>query len=132
MSGYKSDNNVVATRVRFFSGSNASGITVGTFTLDRGVTTNQVTTADILVNPGGVNNAISTTDTDFWALYEIINTVPTNAVSLRVDFVAGTGHGAGGANDWYADHVVVDIVPEPAAAFLGSLGAIGLLRRRRA
>jgi hypothetical protein len=58
MSGYKSDNNVVATRVRFFSGSNASGITVGTFTLDRGVTTNQVTTADILVNPGGVNNTI--------------------------------------------------------------------------
>ena len=131
MSGWSGDNNIVATRLRFFSGTSGSGTNLGTFTLDRGVTTNQITTADILVNPGGPNNATSTTDPDFWALYEVINTVPTGAVSITVDFVAGTGHIGGGANDWYADHVVVDIIPEPTTALLGSLGALALLRRRR-
>ena len=131
MSGYKNDANIVATRLRFFSTTNGTGTALSTFTLDRGVTTNQITTADKILNPGGANNATSMTDTDWWALYETQNSVPTGAQSIIVDFVAGTGHGNAGANDWYADHVVVDIIPESSVALLGGLGALGLLRRRR-
>ncbi|MBN8456477.1 MAG: hypothetical protein J0M04_01335 [Verrucomicrobia bacterium] len=131
MSGWSGDGNTVATRLRFFDATNGTGTLLGTFTLDRGVTTNQVNTADKIVNPGGANNATSMTDPDWWALYESQNTVPTSAQSIIVDFVAGTGHVNSGGNDWYADHVVVDIVPESSVALLGGLGALGLLRRRR-
>ena len=131
MSGYNADANIVATRLRFYDTTNGTGTLLGTFTLDRGVTTNQTTTADKILTPGGANNATSMTDTDWWALYELQTSVPTSAQSIIVDFVAGTGHVNSGANDWYADHVVVDIIPEPSAALLGGLGALGLLRRRR-
>jgi hypothetical protein len=38
MSGWSGDNNIVATRLRFFDGASGSGTNLGTFTLDRGDT----------------------------------------------------------------------------------------------
>ncbi|WP_227021626.1 PEP-CTERM sorting domain-containing protein [Oceaniferula marina] len=133
MAGYSGDGNIVATQLQFFSSTDGSGAALSTFTLDRGVTTNQINTADKIVNPGGGNNATSETDPDWWAQYELSNTVPASAQSLTVTFVAGTGHAAGGANDWYADDVIVDIttVPEPSSAALVGLGGLALILRRR-
>ncbi|WP_346187642.1 PEP-CTERM sorting domain-containing protein [Rubritalea halochordaticola] len=130
MAGWSGDNNTVATRLRFFDTTDGTGTALATYTLDRGVTTNQVTTADFLVN-GSTGTAES--DPDYWALYEIQAIVPTTAQSVIVDFVAGTGHAGGGSNDWYVDQVVVDIaaVPEPSSTALLGLGAVGFLLRRR-
>lgn len=129
MAGFGTD--IVATQLQFFASTDGSGTALSTLTLDRGVITNQQTTADILVNPGGPNNATSMTSSRYWGLYEIQGLVPTTAQSLTVRFVAGTGNATGGQNDWYVDQVIVDIVPEPGVASLTGLAALGLLRRRR-
>lgn len=130
MAGYFGDNNTVATRLRFFDTTDGTGTAIATFTLDRGVTTNQVTTADFLVNAA---TGTAETDPDYWALYEIQTLVPTSAQSVIVDFVAGTGHVNSGSNDWYADQVILDIVavPEPSSTALIGLGALGFMLRRR-
>jgi hypothetical protein len=117
LTSYVSDNNTPAVRLRFFNGDNGTGTQVGaTFLLDRGVTTNQVTTAQKLATDDFINGTEdSRTDPDYWALYEVKAGVPTNARSAIVDVVAGTGHVAGGANDWYVDAVVLDVVLAPVA-----------------
>jgi hypothetical protein len=136
MAGYTGDAataDIVATRLQFFSSTDGTGTALQTILLDRGALTNQITTADKLINPGGANNTASESDTDYWALYEFTGFVPATALSLTVDFVASPSQTINGGTyrDWYADQVVVDIVPEPSAALLGGIGMLALLRRRR-
>jgi hypothetical protein len=136
MAGYSGDGataDIVATRLRFFSTTDGTGTELQTITLDRGTVTWQITTADKLVNPGGANNTASETDSDYWALYEFTGLVPATAQSLTVDFIASASQTTTGGTyrDWYADQVIVDIVPEPSTALFGGYGALALLRRRR-
>jgi len=133
MAGYFNDGNIVATQLQFFSSTDGTGLALSTFTLDRGVTTNQINTADKIVNPAGPDNATSETDTDWWAQYASTGAIPSTAQSLTVNFIAGTGHANAGGNDWYADDVTVDIttVPEPSSAALLGLGGLALILRRR-
>jgi MYXO-CTERM domain-containing protein len=53
------------------------------------------------------------------------------ASNLFVQFNAAS-YGGGAFQQPRLDNVLVTAVPEPAAAFLGGLGLLGLLRRRRA
>jgi hypothetical protein len=124
LSSYVSDNNTPAVRLRFFNGDNGTGSQVGTtFLLDRSVTTNQINTAQNLATGSFLNGAEdSRIDRDYWALYEIKTSVPTNARSAIVDVVAGTGHVAQGANDWYVDAVVLDVVQTPVAVATQPVG----------
>lgn len=132
LSSYTNDNNTPALRLSLYSGDNGTGTLLTTITLDRGLLTNQQTTAQFLATGSVINGADNaTTDPDYWALYEATGTLATGTRSAIIDFVAGTGHVNNGGNDWYADAIVLDVVPEPSAALLGGLGALALLRRRR-
>ena len=124
LTSYVSDGNTPAVRLRFFNGDNGTGSQVGTtFLLDRSVTTNQINTAQNLATGSFLNGAEdSRIDRDYWALYEIKTSVPTNARSAIVDVVAGTGHVAQGANDWYVDAVVLDVVQTPVAVATQPVG----------
>ena len=89
-----------------------------TFSLNRGLAFGQVTTADILVNPGGAENATSQgvgTDASrrYWALYEAKGRIPTDATEVTIavdDGRADAGIGSGNGNDNYADMVIFDAV----------------------
>ncbi|MFC4993806.1 PEP-CTERM sorting domain-containing protein [Rubritalea tangerina] len=128
LAGYNGDNNTVALQLEWLDAGNS--VVGSTLLLDRGVTTNQVTTAELIVE-GADNGAAA--DPDYWALYEVKGTIDTAATQARITFVAGTGHVAGGANDWYADNVVLDVVavPEPSSTALIGLGGLALILRRR-
>ncbi|MCW1925745.1 autotransporter-associated beta strand repeat-containing protein [Luteolibacter arcticus] len=121
LSSYTGDNNIPALRLRFFSSSDGTGTLLGTeYKLDRGTTANQVTTANLLATGNIMNGAENSgTDPDYWALYKIKAGVPVGARSAIVDFVNGTGHGAGGQNDWYADAIVLDVVSVPVLRWTG-------------
>jgi len=82
------------------------------FKLDRGVLTNQVTTADQLENPGGPNNFISQTDRSYWALYETRGIVPAAASEVTISIDEGT-NSVGNGDDLYADVVVFDVTTSP-------------------
>lgn len=134
LTSYTSDGNIPALSLQFYDADSGAGALLGTFTLDRGVTTNQITTAQFLAtgsNVDGANNA--TTDPDYWALYKVNGTVPIGTRSAVLSFVAGTGHAAASQNDWYADSIVLDVTqaPEPSVALLSGLGVLGLMGRRR-
>lgn len=135
MSGWTGDNNTVATQLQFFSSTDGTGTALSTFTLDRGVTTNQINTAQKIGDPTDALgfNTTSESDPDYWGLYSLNGAIDPTAQSLTVSFVAGTGHVGGGANDWYADDVTVNIttVPEPSATALLGLGGLALIMRRR-
>lgn len=122
LTSYTGDNNIPALRLRFFAGDNGAGALLGTeFKLDRGVSTNQETTAQFLATGSFLNAAEdSRTDRDYWAFYEIKSGVPAGTRSAVVDFVNGTGHVAGGSNDWYVDAIVLDVVPVPALRWTGA------------
>lgn len=121
LTSYTGDNNIPALRLRFFDGDNGTGALLGTeIKLDRGVSANLVTTAQFLATGDFLNGAEdSRTDRDYWALYEVKSVVPAGARSAVIDFVNGTGHVAGGSNDWYADGIVLDVVPVPALRWTG-------------
>jgi autotransporter-associated beta strand protein len=122
LTSYTGDNNIPALRLRFFSGDNGTGTVLGTeHRLDRGLSANQVTTAQFLATGDFFNGTEdSRTDRDYWALYEIKSGVPAGARSAVIDFVAGTGHVAGGSNDWYVDGIVLDVVPVPSLRWTGA------------
>ena len=111
------------------------------FTFNRGIATHMQTTADILVNPGGANNAASqgvATDASrrYWALYEVKGTIPTDATQATIvidDGRADAGIGTGNGNDNYVDMVILDAVtvPEPSTTALAGLGGLALILRRR-
>ena len=121
LSSYTSDGDMPAVRLRFFNGDNGTGSQVGTtYRLDRGLTTNQINTAQNLATGSFLNGVEdSRTDPDYWALYEIKTSVPNNARSAIVDLVAGTG---GAGNDWYVDAVVLDVVLTPVAVATQPIG----------
>lgn len=121
LSSYKSDGNMPALRLRFFSADAGGGSLLGTFTLDRGTTANQVETANHLATGDYLSGTEdSRTDPDYWALYEIKAAVPPGTRSATIDFVNGTGHVASGSNDWYADAIVFEVVPVPALRWTGA------------
>jgi autotransporter-associated beta strand protein len=122
LSSYVSDGNTPALRLRFFNGDNGTGTLLGTeFRLDRGTTTNQVTTAQLLATGNILNGPEnSSTDPDYWALYEIKSSLPAGTRSAIIDFVSGTGHAAQGSNDWYADAIVLDVLPVPSYVWTGA------------
>ncbi|MGC4016251.1 MAG: autotransporter-associated beta strand repeat-containing protein [Luteolibacter sp.] len=123
MSSYKGDGNTPAIRVRFFSGDGGTGTVLGTQTLDRGTTTNQVETAQHLATGNYLNGAEdSRTDPDYWALYKVKTGLPPGTRSMIVDIIAGTGHVASGSNDWYVDAVVVDVTVVPFYHWTGLVG----------
>lgn len=92
--------------------------TGNTVSLNRGIATHLQTTADILVNPGGANNAESmgvSTDASrrYWALYEFRGAIPTNATEVTIavdDGRADAGITSGNGNDNYADMIIFDAV----------------------
>ena len=97
-----------------------------TVSLNRGISDFQVTTADILVNPGGANNATSQgVDTDasrrYWALYETKGVIPTGATQVTFsvdDGRADAGIVSGNGNDNYADMIIFDAVQSTLALTL--------------
>jgi len=114
-------NDLPKVTATFDTGANVS--------LNRGIITSQKTTADILVNPGGPDNATSqgvTTDAErrFWALYEIQGIIPTGATSVtiavedgRADAAAAGASTGGNGNDNYADIVIFDAVQSTVSVF---------------
>lgn len=89
----------------------------------------------IWVTDGGDNNYVgSFSSLLFKADAEIPNSTvaPINQASLGSAFntVLGSFNGAG-ANSATGGSLVLNNVPEPSAALLGAIGALGLLRRRR-
>lgn len=97
-------------------------------TFNRGISDHLMTTADILVNPGGPNNAESEgvqndVNRRYWALYEFKGAIPTGATEVtitiddgRADAVAAgsTVTGFNNGNDNYADMVIFDAVKSTA------------------
>ncbi len=116
------------------TGYDAINVTGGTLTVASGATINLV-----------FNAAGSTTDfTDlFWASnqsWQVIDLTGTDgggsftigSISLDANALSSAGFGNFTTSNVGGDHFVNWIaVPEPSAAFLGSLGMIALLRRRR-
>lgn len=121
LSSYTGDGNTPALRIQFFDMDGGTGTLLGTRTLDRGTTTNQVDTAQNLATGSFMNAAEdSRTDPDYWALYEIKATLPAGTRSAVIDIVAGTGHVASGANDWYVDAVVFEVAEQAALLWSGA------------
>ena len=121
-------------------------------TFNRGIATDMVTSADVLVNPGGPNNAtslgvINDANRRYWAFYEQKGVIPTDATQVtitiadgRADAGAAGSNVGGNGNDNYVDMVIFDAVaapatgtPEPSALVLLVLGTASMLtvRRRR-
>lgn len=98
--------------------------------LNRGISDHLVTTADVLVNPGGPNNGLSQgvlTDASrrYWALYEIRGVIPNDATQVtitvddgREDAAAAGATVGGNGNDNYADMMFFDAVQSTAALTL--------------
>jgi hypothetical protein len=55
----------------------------------------------------------------------------SNAIFTLTFSGGATSTGTGGGQETLVDNIGITVVPEPSAAFLGSLGMLGLLRRRR-
>jgi hypothetical protein len=124
LGSWNGDGNTPAMRLRFFNADNGTGSQVGaTFLLDRSLTANQINTAQNLATGSFFNGSEdSRTDPDYWALYEIKTSVPTNARSAIVDLVAASGHVAGGNLDWHVEAVVLDVVQTPVAVATQPIG----------
>jgi len=97
-----------------------------TFSLNRGISDFQVTTADVLMDPGGPNNALSRgVDTDesrrYWALYETKGVIPSDATEVTFsvdDGRADAGVITGNGNDNYSDMFIFDAVQSTLALTL--------------
>jgi len=100
---------------------------------DLTTTTNQITTADKEVNPGGSNNTTSETDKKYWKFYEVKGVIPTDATSALIEIKLAPGQNGSGAYDFGTDLVILDTVavPEPSSAALLGLGGLALILRRR-
>ena len=98
--------------------------------LNRGIATHMQTTADVLVNPLGANNAESlgvNTDANrrYWALYEFRGLIPTDATEVTITVTDGRANAAaagastgGNGNDNYADMMIFDAVQSTEALTL--------------
>ena len=120
-----------------------------TIAFNRGIDTHLITSADVLVNPGGPDNALSLGVIDdanrrYWAFYEFKGTIPSDATTVTITAFDGraiaqaAGANTGGnGNDNEADMIIFDAVaaiPEPSTLVLLGLGGVGMLgwfRRRR-
>lgn len=81
--------------------------------------------SDIFEDPGGGTTAGDTADIDLTSLAELTIAQPY-FFELTTDKSTSTG-----GNFWAIDDLTLNGVPEPSAVLLGSLGMLGLLRRRR-
>ena len=87
----------------------------------------------VIVSPGPASSITQTTAVNNdWTLHSFKFTPDTSAIATLTfgnEYLAGDH----GDNDGtYVDLVSVTSIPEPAAALLGGLGLLTLLRRRRA
>jgi len=68
---------------------------------------------------------------DLTGLTDSVWEAGTNAI-FTLTFTGGaTSTGTGGGQETLIDNIGITVVPEPTAMFLGTLGMLGLLRRRR-
>lgn len=95
--------------------------------------TNQVTTADKEVNPGGADNTLSETSERYWKFYELKGVIPTDATSATILISIAPGEAGTGSFDLGSDLVILDTVavPEPSSTALLGLGGLALILRRR-
>lgn len=105
------------------------------YSLD-GFTTAPVMIGSSVSYTGTATNGAAQTQLSMSSLSPLQNV--SSAVSFRLYAWGGTGDSASNfgigrlsGNDLVIGGTVINAVPEPAAAFLGTIGMLGLLRRRR-
>jgi hypothetical protein len=90
----------------------------------------------VIANPTNDDFIIWNTGFDFLVEDAVLGGAPVNiqtrnATLVRGQLVAGGNTGLGGPVAAFNGGTAVTFIPEPSAARLGALGALGLLRRRR-
>lgn len=110
-----------ATQVGSDATAPGTGINFSTGTYDFLLTLERVATG-VQID----SSIIRTSDSQQFGLYSFLDTTPQTYDFNRVGFLVG-----GNLDADQVQFTNIDVIPEPGAAFLGSLGLLALLRRRR-
>lgn len=119
-------------------GAAGEEITAGIYARADDVGTGQATIRLTINLDGGevvANQVGITTSYSPWTLYTVSYTTTASDIGKVVGMGFGSdgGYNTGGASSYtYLDNASLSVVPEPGSAFLGGLGLLALLRRRRA